>query len=53
MSFKTPAPGFVQFLHGIAESICLPSFKGIFAELLKAAKMKNNQAQVKEGTPAA
>jgi len=52
-SFKTPAPGFVLFLHGITEPICLPSFKGIFAKLLKAAKMKNNQTQVKEGTPAA
>lgn len=33
--------------------MALLSFKGIFAELLKAAKMKNNQTQVKEGTPAA
>lgn len=51
--FRTPVPGFVRFLRGIAEPICLLSFKGIFAELLKAAKMKNNQTQVKEGTPAA
>lgn len=51
--FRTPVAGFVRVLRGIAEPICLQSFKGIFAELLKAAKTKNNQTQVKEGTPAA
>lgn len=47
--FKTPAPDFTWILHGTAEPICLPSFKGIFAELLKAAKMKSNQMKLKKG----
>lgn len=46
-------PNFVTVSHNIAEPVCLLSFKRICAELLKAAEMKNNQIQVREGTPAA
>lgn len=42
-------PNCVTVLHGIAEPICLLTFKGIFAELLKAAEMKNNQTTSEQG----
>lgn len=42
-------PNFVTVLRGIAEPICLLTFKGIFAELLKAAEMKNNQTTSEKG----